>query len=161
MTGAEEQHLTGRPTEAAPVPGPRASPPTAEPGSAPAPAAAPKRTRIVLAEVSRVGNPADRTRSELTQQTPVGETLVQGLMRAQLSLALRLSLLVLVALGGLPWLFAIAPTVGRVTVLGVNLPWLLLGVVSFPFLIVVGWAYVRLAERNEQDFVDLIRRPER
>ncbi|OHX07432.1 hypothetical protein [Micromonospora sp. WMMB235] len=124
------------------------------------PAAAPKRTRVVLAEVSRVGNPADRTRSELTQQTPVGETLVQGLMRAQLSLALRLSLLVLVGLGGLPWLFAIAPTVGRVTVLGVNLPWLLLGVVSFPFLIVVGWAYVRLAERNEQDFVDLIRRPE-
>ncbi|WP_374536762.1 hypothetical protein [Micromonospora aurantiaca (nom. illeg.)] len=115
---------------------------------------------MVLAEVSRVGDPADRTRSELTQQTPVGETLVQGLMRAQLSLALRLSLLVLVGLGGLPWLFAIAPTVGRVTVLGVNLPWLLLGVVSFPFLIVVGWAYVRLAERNEQDFVDLIRRPE-
>ncbi len=162
MTGAEEQHLTGRPTEAAPVPGPRASPPGRhEPGSGPQPAAAPKRTRIVLAEVSRAGNPADRTRSELTQQTPVGETLVQGLMRAQLSLALRLSLLVLIGLGGLPWLFAIAPTVGRVTVLGVNLPWLLLGVVSFPFLIVVGWAYVRLAERNEQDFVDLIRRPER
>ncbi|MCZ7426673.1 hypothetical protein O7607_13095 [Micromonospora sp. WMMA1949] len=135
MTGAEEQHPPGQP--------------------------APQRTRIVLAEVSRSGSPADRTRSELTQQTPVGETLVQGLMRAQLSLALRLSLLVLVALGGLPWLFAIAPTVGRVTVLGVNLPWLLLGVVSFPFLIVVGWAYVRLAERNEQDFVDLIRRPER
>ncbi|MDX5456924.1 MULTISPECIES: hypothetical protein [Micromonospora] len=116
---------------------------------------------MVLAEISRTGDPADRARSELTQQTPVGETLVQGLMRAQLSLALRLSLLVLIGLGGLPWLFAIAPTVGRVTVLGVNLPWLLLGVVSFPFLIVVGWAYVRLAERNEQDFVDLIRRPER
>ncbi len=162
MTGAEEQHPSGRPAEATPVPGPRASPPGRhEPGSGAPPAAAPKRTRIVLAEVSRVGNPADRTRSELTQQTPVGETLVQGLMRAQLSLALRLSLLVLIGLGGLPWLFAIAPTVGRVTVLGVNLPWLLLGVVSFPFLIVVGWAYVRLAERNEQDFVDLIRRPER
>ncbi|KAB1909681.1 hypothetical protein F8279_02465 [Micromonospora sp. AMSO1212t] len=161
MTGAEEQQPSGRPVGAAPVPGPRASPPTAETGGAPAPAVAPKRTRIVLAEISRTGDPADRARSELTQQTPVGETLVQGLMRAQLSLALRLSLLVLIGLGGLPWLFAIAPTVGRVTVLGVNLPWLLLGVVSFPFLIVVGWAYVRLAERNEQDFVDLIRRPER
>ncbi len=162
MTGAEEQHPPGRPVETAPVPGPRASPaPAPRQPESPQPTATPQRTRIVLAEVSRAGSPADRTRSELAQQTPVGETLVQGLMRAQLSLALRLSLLVMIGLGGLPWLFAIAPSVGRVTVLGVNLPWLLLGVVSFPFLIVVGWAYVRLAERNEQDFVDLIRRPER
>ncbi len=147
MAGGEKQDAPERLVEAAPVPVPRA----------PAP---PRRTRVVLAEVSRPDSWADRTRSELTQQTRVGETLVQGLVRAQLTLALRLSLLVLVALGGLPWLFAIAPSVGRVTVLGVNLPWLLLGVVAFPFLIVVGWAYVRLAERNEQDFADLVQRPE-
>ncbi|SCG48568.1 hypothetical protein [Micromonospora halophytica] len=119
------------------------------------------RVRIVLAEVTRRDSRAGRTRTELAQQTRVGEALVRGLVRAQLSLALRLSLVVLVGLGGLPGLFAIAPTVGRVTVLGVNLPWLLLGVVSFPFLIAVGWAYVRLAERNEQDFTDLVERPER
>ena len=41
--------------------------------------------------------------------------------------------------------------------LGVNLPWLLLGVLSFPFLFGVGWAYVRWAERNEQDFTAVIR----
>lgn len=115
----------------------------------------------MLAEVARPATRAERTRSELAQQTPVGETLVQGLVRAQLSLALRFSLLVLIGLGGLPWLFAIAPSVGRVTVVGVNLPWLLLGVAAFPFLIGVGWAYVRLAERNEQDFTDLVQRPER
>ncbi len=126
------------------------------------PAARPAgRVRIVLAGVSRRDTRAAHTRTELTQQTRVGEALVRGLVRAQLTLALRLSLLVLIGLGGLPWLFAIAPPVGRVTVLGVNLPWLLLGVVSFPFLIAVGWAYVRLAERNEQDFVDLVQRPER
>ncbi|SCE71415.1 hypothetical protein GA0074695_0516 [Micromonospora viridifaciens] len=130
----------------------------------PAPRAARRptpRARIVLAEVSRSASRADRTRSELAQQTRVGEALVRGLVRAQLSLALRLSLLVLIGLGGLPWLFAIAPSVGRVTVLGVHLPWLLLGVAAFPFLIAVGWAYVRLAERNEQDFTDLVQRPER
>ncbi|RGC68749.1 hypothetical protein C5N14_12190 [Micromonospora sp. MW-13] len=121
----------------------------------------PGRTRIVLAEVSRREPGADRARAELAQQTRVGEALVRGLVRAQLALALRLSLVVLIGLGGLPWLFAIAPAVGRVTVFGVNLPWLLLGVVSFPFLIAVGWAYVRLAERNEQDFTDLVQRPER
>ncbi|SBT49471.1 hypothetical protein [Micromonospora auratinigra] len=145
MADAGERDAPGR---TAPVPAPRA----------PRPAG---RTRIVLAEVSRSGSRADRTRSELAQQTRVGETLVRGLVRAQLRLALRLSLLVLIGLGGLPWLFAIAPSVGRVTVLGINLPWLLLGMVAFPFLIGVGWAYVRLAERNEQDFTDLVQRPER
>ncbi|SCE94141.1 Protein of unknown function, DUF485 [Micromonospora echinospora] len=113
----------------------------------------------MLAEVSRRGT--DRTRSELTEQTRVGEALVRGLVRAQLALALRLAVVVLVGLGGLPWLFAIAPAVGRVTVAGVNLPWLLLGVAAFPFLVAVGWVYVRLAERNEQDFCDLVQRPER
>mgnify|MGYP003517059332 CR=1 FL=1 len=43
---------------------------------------------------------------------------------------------------------------------GVNLPWVLLGVLSFPFLVGVGWAYVRWAERNEQDFAAVINRPE-
>ncbi|MFC4149345.1 hypothetical protein ACFO0M_24110 [Micromonospora mangrovi] len=146
MAGADDLDRPGRAAEAAPVPVPRPPQP---------------RTRIVLAEVSRRDRPADRTRTELAQQTRVGEALVQGLVRAQLALALRLSLVVLIALGGLPWLFAVAPAVGRVTVLGVNLPWLLLGVFSFPFLIVVGWAHVRWAERNEQDFTDLVERPER
>ncbi|WP_319459209.1 hypothetical protein [Micromonospora sp. RTP1Z1] len=148
MTGPAEHDGRGRPAEAVPVPAPRAPEP-------------PRRTRIVLAEVSRRKDRSGRTRAELAEQTRVGEALVQGLVRAQLALALRLSLVVLIALGGLPWLFAIAPSVGRVTILGVNLPWLLLGVASFPFLIGVGWAYVRLAERNEQDFTDLVQRPER
>ncbi len=133
-----------------------------EPGSGATPAGeSPQRTRIVLADVLRRESRTERTRTELAQQTRVGEALVRGLVRAQLALALRLSLVVAVGLGGLPWLFAIAPSVGRVTVLGVNLPWLLLGVASFPFLVAVGWAYVRLAERNEQDFTDLVQRPER
>jgi hypothetical protein len=121
----------------------------------------PTRTRVVLAEVSRRPHWAAGTHTELTQQTRVGDALVRGLVRAQLALALQLSAVVMVGLGGLPWLFAIAPSVGRMTVLGVNLPWLLLGVLSFPFLVAVGWTHVRLAERNEQDFTDLVQRPER
>ena len=54
-----------------------------------------------------------------------------------------------------------APAVGRVQLFGINLPWLLLGVAAFPFLVAVGWAYVLLAERNEQDFTDLVARPDR
>jgi hypothetical protein len=116
---------------------------------------------VVLAEVSgrQVGRAHPRT--ELTEQTRVGDALVRGLVRAQLALALRLSLVVAVGLGGLPLLFAVAPSVGEVRVFGVDLPWLLLGVVSFPFLVGVGWLHVHWAERNEQDFTALVERPER
>lgn len=123
----------------------------------------PARTRVVLGEAARLRRTAtsDRTRTELVEQTRVGEALVRGLMRAQLALAVRLSLVVVIGLGGLPLLFAVAPAAGRAQVFGVALPWLLLGVAAFPFLVGVGWAYVRLAERNEQDFVAVVRRPER
>ena len=129
-----------------------------EPGGDPV---APRRTRIVLAEVAQRRAGADRTHAELAEQTRVGDALVRGLVRAQLALALRLAVVVAIGLGALPLLFAVAPGVGTATLFGVNLPWLLLGVAAFPFLFAVGWAYVRLAERNEQDFTDLVRHPER
>src|SRR5689334_25188379 len=99
------------------------------------PSAAPRRTRVVLGEAAARRRPADRTRSDLAEQTPVGEALVKGLMRAQLALALRLALVVVTALGALPLLFAVAPGVAGIKVAGVHLPWVLLGLLSFPFLI--------------------------
>ncbi|MBM2616981.1 hypothetical protein JIG36_15585 [Actinoplanes sp. LDG1-06] len=124
------------------------------------PSTKPLRTRVVLGEAATRRRPADRAQADLAEQTPVGEALVKGLMRAQLALALRLAVVVVTALGSLPLLFAVAPGVGGLKIFGIYLPWLLLGVLSFPFLIGVGWAYVRWAERNEQDFIALIRRPE-
>ena len=47
----------------------------------------PRRERVVLAE--RRGARMVRTRVEVQEQTEVGDTLVRGLMRAQLGLALR------------------------------------------------------------------------
>lgn len=125
------------------------------------PADPPRRTRVVLAEVARRHSTHDRAHTDLAEQTRVGEALLRGLMRAQFALAVRLAVVVAVGLGALPLLFAVAPTTGSVKVLGVNLPWLLLGVASFPFLVAVGVAYVYLAERNEQDFIAVVRRPER
>jgi hypothetical protein len=118
------------------------------------------RVTVVLADAASRRAAADRGATDLTEQTPVGEALVKGLVRAQLALALRLALVVVAGLGTLPLLFAVAPAVGAVKVFGVHLPWVLLGVLSFPFLVLVGAAYVRWAERNEQDFAALIRRPE-
>ena len=121
----------------------------------------PPRTRVVLGEVAAQRPAADPAHADLAEQTPVGEALVKGLVRAQLALAVRLSLVVVAGLGALPLLFAVAPAVGGIKVFGVNLPWLLLGVLSFPFLVGVGLVYVHWAERNEQDFTAVIRRPER
>jgi hypothetical protein len=119
----------------------------------------PERVRVVLAEVARRPG-QDRTRAELAEQTRVGEALVRGLVRAQLALALRLALVVGVGLGALPLLFAAAPDVAEAKLFGIHLPWLLLGVAPYPFLLLVGGAYVWLAERNEQDFTALVERPD-
>jgi len=118
--------------------------------------AVPERVRVDLAGRRRVR--VDRTRREIEEQTEVGEVLVRGLVRAQLSLALRLSAVVAVLLGGLPLLFAFAPGLAAVEVLGFRLPWLLLGILAYPFLYAVAWIYVRQAERNEQDLADFVDR---
>jgi hypothetical protein len=98
---------------------------------------------------------------ELEEQSQIGEALVRGLVRTQLALALRLAAVVAVGLGGLPLLFAVAPSVARARPFGIALPWVLLGLVAYPFLGAVGWAYVHLAERTERDFTALVERPDK
>ncbi len=119
-----------------------------------------KRVRVVLAERARTDHPVPAARRELTEQTGVGDALVRGLVRAQLALAVRLAAVVAIGLGGLPLFFVLAPGVAAARPFGVALPWLLLGVAAYPFLLSVGWVYVRLAERNERDFAGLIERNE-
>jgi hypothetical protein len=119
-----------------------------------------QRTRIVVADVVRE-RATRRTTTELTQQSQVGDALLRGLIRAQLAHALRLAAVVAVGLGGLPLLFAVAPTVASARPFGIGLPWLLLGLAAYPFLFLVGAAYVRMSERTEAEFTDLVERPER
>jgi hypothetical protein len=38
------------------------------------------------------------------------------------------------------------------------LPWVLLAVAVYPFLLLLGWLYVRAAERNERDFTEVVER---
>jgi len=116
----------------------------------------PERVRVVLAGERRPRpDPAAR---EIEEQTPVGEVLVRGLIRTQLALAVRLSVLVGALFGVQPLLFALAPGLARTEVAGLQLPWLLLGVLAYPLVFGVAWTYVRAAERNEQDFADLVNR---
>ncbi len=117
---------------------------------------APVRTRVVLAEMAR----GRRAAIELADQSPVGDALLRGLVRTQLAHALKVAVVVTIGLGGLPILFALAPSVSQSRPLGVSLPWLLLGVAAFPFLYGVGALYVRIAERTEKEFTDLVERPD-
>ncbi len=114
----------------------------------------PVRTRVVLAQ--RRGARIVRTRVEVQEHTEVGDAMVRGLVRAQLGLALRLALVTVGVLCAIPLVGIAFPALTTATLLGVRLPWLVLGVAVYPFLYGVGRLYIRLAERNEQDFNDLI-----
>lgn len=118
----------------------------------------PPRVRVVLADAARARRIGEPTKVEIAEQTRIGEVLLRGLIRTQLALALRCAGVVAIGLGGLPLMFALAPEVARARPFGVVLPWLLLAVAAYPFLFLVGWAYVHLAERTERDFTDLVER---
>ncbi len=81
---------------------------------------------------------------------------MRSLMRTQLRLGLLVLAVVGTLLAGLPLLFSVAPQLREVYVLGLPLPWLLLGVVVHPTLITAAWLYCRQAERTERDFADLV-----
>jgi hypothetical protein len=112
------------------------------------------RERVVLAK--RRGARRVRSRVEVQEHTEVGEALIRGLMRAQLGLALRLAGLTVAMLCAIPLLLAIFPDLSEMTLLGIRLPWLVLGVGVYPVLLGVSWTYNRLADRNEQEFADLV-----
>ncbi|WP_280466901.1 hypothetical protein [Nocardia cyriacigeorgica] len=112
----------------------------------------PPRERVVLAE--RRGARRVHTRMEVAEQTEIGAAMIGGLIRAQLGLALRLALVTVATLGALPLLFGIE-SVATAHVLGIRLPWLSLGAAAYPALYLIGRLYVRLAERNEHDFLEL------
>ncbi len=119
----------------------------------------PRRVRI---ESPRRSAPrasgARAVRTDIDEQTYVGEVYMRALLRSQLRLAVGVCVLYGVLLGGLPLLFATAPALADVHVLGVPLPWLVLGVLVYPAIVVGAWVYVRAAERSEREWVDLVER---
>jgi hypothetical protein len=114
-----------------------------------------KREQIVLA-TRRNSRRVVRTLADLEDQTSVGEVLVRQLVRVQLTLSIRLMLLTVVVLGGIPLAFVLLPSLGMITILGLRLPWFLLGFAVYPFFIAVAWAYNRGADRNEQGFAEMV-----
>ncbi|MGE3661044.1 MAG: hypothetical protein AB7G09_07030 [Pseudonocardia sp.] len=92
---------------------------------------------------------------EIVQEgTGVGRLLRSSLIRAQLVIAVAFAAATALTLGALPLLFVLFPVIGRAEVFGLRLPWLMLGLLVYPFLLGLGWWHTRTAENVEQSFAD-------
>jgi hypothetical protein len=111
------------------------------------------RVRVVLSE-RRNPHRSVRTVVDVQDLTSVGDLLRSNLIGTQLGVALRVAAVAVLVLGTLPAVFALFPEIGGIEVLGLRLPWLLLGVLVYPFLLLLGWWHTRSAEKVEQEFAD-------
>lgn len=101
-------------------------------------------------------------RQEIDESTGVGEIYMRSLIRSQLRAALTVALTLILSVGALPLVFLAFDTVADIHLLGIPLPWLILGVLVYPGLFLLGWLYIRQVEKTERDFADLVdpRRPD-
>jgi hypothetical protein len=118
----------------------------------------PPRQRVTRPSTAYTTRSRVEVEREIDEQTALGEVYMRSLMRAQLKLAAVVLGTIAATLGMLPLVFALAPALGRANVVGIRLPWLLLGFVVYPALVAVGAFYVRQAERNEREFGELVGR---
>jgi hypothetical protein len=118
----------------------------------------PERVRVTGPPRRRPGG--TRTR-EIDAETRVGAIYMGSLLGEQLRLALRILATLFLTVGTLPLLFHVFPGLGDLRLAGVPLAWLLLGALVYPYLLFLGWRYVRRAEANESDFADLVEEVEK
>jgi hypothetical protein len=122
-------------------------------------------TRVPASRVRVTGPPRRRPptgrTSDIDAGTRLGGVYMRSLLREQLRLAVGVLAVMGLTIGLLPLVFYLAPGLSDVRLLGLPLGWLLLGVVVYPTLVLLGWGYVRRAERNEHDFAELVSEADR
>jgi predicted Kef-type K+ transport protein len=98
-------------------------------------------------------------RDELAEATEHGGLYLRRLLRAQLTL----SLLALVAfgglVGGLPLALYLLPGLQQATLLGIPLPILAVMWPPFPLFVAIAVVYTRRAEALEEEFRELVEPP--
>ncbi|MFD0898912.1 DUF485 domain-containing protein [Actinomadura sediminis] len=123
-------------------------------GAAPAPG----RVLVTGTRARAARRPRYPVTLEIDEQTGLGEAYMRSLVRAQFRLAARLCGVLALVVFGLPGLFALVPAAREQQVFGLPLPWAVLAGAIYPCFVVLGRMYVRLAERNEDDFAELVDR---
>ncbi len=149
-TGVRPRRFAGATTDVAPEPDVLED----DPGDCPDLDGAPqgRRKRVVLSERRTIAQSV-RTVVDVQDPGPVGKLWRDRLISTQLRIALQVGGVALLWLFLMPALFAAFPAIGDVSVFGIRLPWLLLGFLTYPFLLGLGWWYVASTERSEQDFI--------
>ncbi|MHB8394144.1 MAG: DUF485 domain-containing protein [Candidatus Dormibacteria bacterium] len=93
---------------------------------------------------------------EFEEQTEVGGVYLQALMRRQLRLSLAVAATFIAFLAVQPLISTRWPQWASIRFWGIPLPWLVLGLGSYPLLIWLGMVYVRRAEEVDDEFTDLL-----
>jgi len=96
---------------------------------------------------------------EIDESTAIGEVYMRSLIRSQLRLAFVVVFTLMLSVGIMPIVFVTFDSVTTYRLAGIPLPWWILGLAVYPFLLVLGWLYMRQAERAERDFAELVERP--
>jgi hypothetical protein len=116
----------------------------------------PRPARVRVTGPPRRAHAPQARAGDIDEQTALGDVYLGSLLREQLALAVRILGLLVLTVGSLPLLFHLFPRLSEVGVAGIPLAWVLLGVLVYPWLLVLGLRFVRRAERNERDFVLLL-----
>jgi hypothetical protein len=90
------------------------------------------------------------------EHTEYSDVLLHSLMRAQFGLTLGFIALAVGLLISLPLVVSLVPSLAGRHVLGLPLTLAVLGVAVYPVLVGIAIAYVRLAERTERHFLELV-----
>jgi hypothetical protein len=96
-------------------------------------------------------------RDDLYQPDAYGRELLSSLIRAQAGVSLAVLLPALSLLALYPLLAVLLPGLARFELAGLPLTLIILGGGIYPPLVLLGYWYVRRAERLEQRFVELLK----
>ncbi|WP_327639496.1 hypothetical protein OHB24_14360 [Kribbella sp. NBC_00482] len=119
----------------------------------------PRRVRVTSPRTSATRRPMMPTGTrEIDEQTRLGQVYMQSLIQSQLRLSLAVIGGVVVVLGSIPLLFWLVPPTRTLSVLGLPLPWVILGILIYPVVYVAARIYVRNAERIETEFTEFVGR---
>ena len=122
------------------------------------PDADPNTGRVRITSPLTTASPHVRrtVQQEIDESTGIGEVYVRSLVRSQLRVALLVITTLMLTLGALPVAFWLLDDLTALDIMGVPLPWIVLAVAVYPGLFLLGWLYVRQADKSERDFIALM-----
>lgn len=104
--------------------------------------------------------PEERSRyRDLVEETALGEVYVDAILRAQRRLAYSVVVGIAALVGVLGGALLLVPQALNLAIVGLPVVWVMLGVLVYPVALLMTWGYVRVAERIEREFVDLMDQP--